>query len=243
MKIRHIGSVNSTNTYLKEHPEEVDSMTMLVAREQYAGRGQRGNFWEAEPGKNLTFSFRFKPEGLKPIEQFAISEAVALAITDYLKEEFDPKVKWPNDIYVGNRKIAGILIEHSIMGNEISNTIVGIGLNINQTDFRSDAPNPVSMSQLSGMEYNLEEEASRLGACLECRLASIVEEDGRNLNHRDYLQKLWRNDGAFHPFVDNRNGETFQGRIEDVEPSGLLVVKKESGHADRFAFKEVSFVI
>lgn len=243
MKIQHIRRVNSTNTYIKEHPEEVEPMTLLVAGEQFAGRGQRGNYWEAESGKNLTFSFRFIPEGVKPMEQFAISEAVSLGILDYLEDETAARIKWPNDIYVDDKKIAGILIEHSVMGTRISNTIVGIGLNVNQTEFRSDAPNPVSLSQLTGRKYDLEEEAKKIGKSLEKRLADIADTAKREDLHQDYLSNLWRNDGKVYRFADCRSGEEFKGKIETVEPSGHIVVKKESGLKDRFAFKEISFII
>ena len=120
MKIKWIDKVDSTNTYLKEHPSEVPAGTMLAARTQKAGRGQRGNSWESEPGKNLTFSFRAENLPLRPSEQFAVSEATALAIVALLRDyDIEAKVKWPNDIYVGNRKICGILIENSIMGDMI----------------------------------------------------------------------------------------------------------------------------
>ena len=244
MKIRQIDSVNSTNTYIKENPSAVEAMTMLTAYEQFAGRGQRGNYWEAEPGKNLTFSFHFKPEGVEPTEQFAISEAVALAITDYLEEcGIEAKVKWPNDIYAGNRKISGILIEHSILGREISRTIAGVGLNVNQTEFRSDAPNPVSMAMLTGKEYSLQREAEKLGTHFEKKLSLIGSEEGRAKLHGEFLSKLWRHDGEFHLFEDMRTGEKFKGKIATVIPSGLLEIKKESGQTDRFAFKEIGFIV
>ena len=244
MEIKHIEKVASTNTFLKENPEAVAPMTMLVAHEQFAGRGQRGNFWEADPGKNLTVSFRFKPAGLKPIEQFFISEAVALGIMDYLQGRgINAKVKWPNDIYVNDDKISGILIEHSILGTEITDTIVGIGLNVNQKEFKSDAPNPVSMTNLKGKEYSLDFEAESLGVCLEARLSCTENEAGREGLHKDYLDRLWRNDGRYHKFIDTQSGEIFLGKIMTVAPTGHLEIKRESGHTDRFAFKEVSFII
>lgn len=243
MKIRKIESVDSTNSYLKANPGAVGELTMLAAYEQTAGRGQRGNHWEAEPGKNLTFSFYFKPEGVRPREQFAISEAVALGITDYLSGEIEAKVKWPNDIYAGDEKIAGILIEHSIMGMEITRSIVGVGLNINQREFRSDAPNPTSLALLTGKNFDIDAEAEKLGKHLEKRLAMTRDEQGRERLHTDYLKHLWRHDGRNYRFVDTRIGEEFEGKIVCVEPEGLLAVKKESGRTDRFAFKEISFII
>ncbi len=145
----------STNTWLKEHADEIPVPAVAVTDHQTSGRGQRGNTWEAEPGKNLTFSMLFKPEGVAPSGQFFISEAVCLGIVDtlrrYLPHPETVKVKWPNDVYAGDRKICGILIEHSLeSASAIRHTIAGIGLNVNQKEFHSSAPNPVSMFNLTG---------------------------------------------------------------------------------------------
>ena len=113
---------------------------MVTAYRQTAGQGQRGNSWEAEPGKNLTFSILYRPAGLPPMAQFAMSEAVALAVVDFLGVHgLEAKVKWPNDIYVGDRKICGILIRHSITATCVDYSVIGVGINANQTEFLSDA--------------------------------------------------------------------------------------------------------
>ena len=110
--------MDSTNSYVSHHAASLADMTMVIADAQTAGRGQRGNSWESEPGKNLTFTLLHRPKGVLPREQFAISEATALAVADFLEENgISAAVKWPNDIYVGDRKIAGILIEHSLTGH------------------------------------------------------------------------------------------------------------------------------
>ena len=154
--------VDSTNSYVSVHAGELDDMTMVIADTQTAGRGQRGNSWESEPGRNLTFTLLHRPEGIAPREQFAISEATALAIADFLEETgIRAKVKWPNDIYADDGKIAGILIELSLTGSAITDSRIGVGLNVNQREFRSDAPNPVSMANLLGADTDI----SRVAAC------------------------------------------------------------------------------
>ncbi|MDE7409349.1 MAG: biotin--[acetyl-CoA-carboxylase] ligase, partial [Muribaculaceae bacterium] len=117
MKILHLDEVDSTNVYIMRNVAELEAPVMVTAYRQTAGQGQRGNSWEAEPGKNLTFSIFYRPVGLPPIAQFSMSEAVSLAVVDFLAGHgIEAKVKWPNDIYVDDRKICGILIRHSVMG-------------------------------------------------------------------------------------------------------------------------------
>ena len=158
-QIIKLEETTSTNTYLdnldveREQPEGC----VVTTYSQIAGRGQRGNSWEAEPGKNLTFSYLLRPDQIAPQEQFVISQAVSMAVVDVLSRYADGfSVKWPNDIYYRNSKIAGILIEHNLSGMSIARTIVGIGLNINQMQFLSDAPNPISLCQITGVEYDLD---------------------------------------------------------------------------------------
>lgn len=238
MKRLRIERVGSTNTYLKEHIGEIEPMTMVTAVEQTAGRGQRGNTWESEPGKNLTFSFYIQPDML-PAEQFAISEAVALAFVDLLAGcGVEARVKWPNDIYVGDKKICGILIENSIMGKSISQSVVGAGLNVNQTEFLSDAPNPVSMKNITGKEYELEEVADRLGEALENRLAMLGDKASL---HSDYMGCLWRGDGRRHRFYDVREDRELEAEIESIELTGHLNLRHDGG-ISRYAFKEVIFL-
>lgn len=238
---RWIKETASTNSYLKENGE-IPAMCFVAARSQTAGRGQRGNSWEAEPGKNLTFSFRFKPEELLPSRQFIISQAVALAMVEGLKQfGILGAVKWPNDIYVGNMKIAGILIENQIMGSSIQSSLIGIGLNVNQTEFLSDAPNPVSMSQISGMEYNLEELLAVFGGLLEKNLLRIPEETEHI--QLEYMSVLWRGDGSLYPFREPASGESFQASIGGIEPTGHLTLTLADGSSRRYAFKEVEFLL
>jgi BirA family transcriptional regulator, biotin operon repressor / biotin---[acetyl-CoA-carboxylase] ligase len=154
----HINETNSTNNYLQSlcSKQKMEELTVVVADFQTSGRGQRGNSWESDPGKNLLFSTVIFPEFLEARRQFLISQVISLAI----KEELDTyttdiSIKWPNDIYWKEKKICGMLIENDLMGRNISQSIAGIGININQEIFHSSAPNPVSLVQITGKEHDL----------------------------------------------------------------------------------------
>lgn len=245
MNILRLQTADSTNTWLKENRGEIPPMTLVCAFDQSAGRGQRGNTWESEPGKNITCSFHFNPDDesgkpVRPAQQFVISEAVALAVVTTLRDfGIDACVKWPNDIYAGDKKICGILIENSIMGQSISCSIVGIGLNVNQDIFLSDAPNPVSMSMIAGHSFPLEDVERALGRNLELFIGRIGQYESL---HPEYIRNLWRGGGRLFPYRDAASGRLFSASIEDVEPSGHLILKTE-GETRRFAFKEVVFVL
>lgn len=237
--------VDSTNSYVAVHARELQDMTMVIADAQTAGRGQRGNSWESEPGRNLTFTLLHRPKGIHPREQFAISEATALAVTDFLSEAgIDARVKWPNDVYVGDRKIAGILIEHSLTGAAITDSRIGVGLNVNQREFVSDAPNPVSMRQILGTDSDISRTAARVGAHMERRLGLASDPEGRKSLHAEFLTRLWRGDGGEYPFRRRDTGETFSGVITGVSPEGpLSVLDTAAGRVSEFMFKEVEFLL
>lgn len=233
----------STNSWCADHIGDLGHLTMVRASAQNSGRGQRGNSWESEPGRNLTLSVVLRPTGFRASNQFAISEAVALAVADTLGWYGIPaKVKWPNDIYVGDKKICGILIEHAVGGTDILHSICGAGINVNQREFRSDAPNPVSMIQISGEEYDLEEVSEVFGRALEQTVGLIASPGGRDMLHADFMRRLWRGDGRPHPFRDTATGEKFRAIIADVEPSGYLRLLDERMTPRRYAFKEVEFL-
>lgn len=244
MKRIWIEEVESTNALLMREAPELEAPLMLLARCQTAGRGQRGNSWEAQPGKNLTFSVLFRPENFPAIRQFAISEAAALAVVDFLcRYGINAKVKWANDVYAGDRKICGILIQHALQGSGIAHTVVGIGINVNQLEFLSDAPNPVSMSLLTGKSYNLEQAAETIALCLERRLTAIYDPAGRSLLHEEYLSRLWRNDGLPYLFIDRATDQRFRAVIEGVDPKGPISLRLPDGELRTYEFKEVGFVI
>lgn len=235
---------DSTNTYAAEHEEELESPVMIVGREQTAGRGQRGNSWESEPGKNLTFSVLYRPTSFPAREQFAISEAAALSVVDALKQYgVDAKVKWPNDIYVGDSKICGILIENSLLGTCLQRSVIGAGVNVNQREFLSDAPNPISMYNILGSETDLDEFRETLGSMLETRLSLSAAPEGRKALHEEFRRSLWRGDGKPHPFFDVAAQERYEGTVEDVDCSGFLTVRDAAGGKRRYAFKEVEWLL
>lgn len=244
MKILWIDSCDSTNSYVSSIPS-LDGGVAVAARVQTAGRGQKGNSWEAQPGRNLTFSVGWSPDGLAARDQFSISEAVALAVVDMLAEiGIEAKVKWPNDIYVGDRKIAGILIEHSVTGTCIDRTVAGIGININQEVFLSEAPNPVSVIQLLGAGLQLEPLLERYVDLLGERLSQIADEAGRISVHGEFKDNMWRFDGLSYGFRDNASGEVYSGCILDVEPTGFIHIEDSAtGESHRYAFKEVEFML
>lgn len=238
----NIRETASTNTYLARMAAMLPSGTVIYTHHQSAGRGQRGNSWEAEPGKNLTFSLLMKNPAVAPAAQFYISEAVSLAIVYFLSQYVpDITVKWPNDIYYRDSKICGILIEHSLCGNSINHTIAGIGININQTEFLSDAPNPISLKLITGNDVGLDGALRDVCSRIEQGIASLGSCDLTALHSR-YLSVLYRNDGQLHEFA-SPSGERFRAKIADVLPTGMLVLEHEDGATWQYAFKEVSFVI
>lgn len=248
----HLYQVDSTNTYMKELLSDGDTLaefTVVDAEFQTGGRGQQGNSWESEHGKNLLFSILCHPTFVGACRQFILSEAIALAIERTLTHRISLtgqqkngqiKVKWPNDIYWNNSKISGTLIECNLMGAQIKDCIVGSGINVNQTLFTSDAPNPISLKQITGMEDNKEE---ILGEVTE-QFQSLYEEIRTGNYSRiedEYKSKLYWKD-EFHWFVEP-GGEPFEAQIMDVEPSGHLVIDTMNGTRKHYEFKEVRFLI
>ena len=229
-KIIHIAETNSTNNWLKEHGEDG---LVVVADYQTAGRGCGTNKWESERGKNLLFSMLVHPHDIPAVRQFHISMAISLAICESLEQYIgDLSIKWPNDIYWRNGKIAGILIENTLKGTVIKNSIIGVGLNVNQREFRSDAPNPVSLWQVSGQETDRDELLHDILRRFDGLLGHDI------LNH--YLSRLYRRRG-FHPYADADGA--FMAEIADVREDGHLVLSDEAAKERIYAFKEVQFII
>lgn len=241
MKIIRLDSVDSTNSWLSKHGEKLESRTIVYSKEQTSGRGQRGNSWESEPGKNITASLLLKWEEFPAFRQFLISEAISLAIVKFLQEYgVEAKVKWPNDIYVDDKKICGILVEHVVMGRNLNRSIAGFGININQEEFKSNAPNPVSLFLLTKKEYNIEEALNRLSFHLEEMLSKLNDEEKL---HDTYLGSLWRKDSNYHKFHDKLQEEKIEARITDVEKGGILILETREREKRRYGFKEIEFII
>lgn len=248
-KIIRLQETDSTNRYLREYKQEngvVADMTIAIAKYQSAGKGQGTNSWESEPGKNLLFSILIHPDYVKADRQFIISMAVANAIRItienlVLKAMVKEKVtvKWPNDIYVGDRKICGILIENRLSGDKIKDCIIGVGINVNQTVFAGDAPNPVSLKMLCREEHDHDSMLADILCELETSLDEIREmhNDMGNIR-KEYKEHLFRNEG-YHTFRD-KDGE-FKAKIHDIEDDGHLLLRDHDAHIRRYAFKEVEF--
>lgn len=242
-----LGEVDSTNSEARRHISDIDNLSVMSALSQSQGRGQMGNTWSSAPGENLTFSIVMKPEGLNAIrarDQFVLSEAAALTIVEFLSgHDIQAEIKWPNDIYVGNRKICGMLIENSLRGDTISHSIIGIGLNVNQRNFDINLPNPTSMAILSGIRTDirkaLEEITDTFRSICETMLASS---EGRTRLHSLYLSRLWRLDEE-HSYVETATGKAFTGTIKGVSPTGRLLIETADGSLKEFAFKEISYII
>lgn len=239
--IVHLDTVDSTNNYAAKEllTKSLKEGTVFAAACQQNGRGQAGSGWESEKNSNLTFSIVLFPEQIAVVNQFYISMAVSLGVSDFLKQHIEGvTVKWPNDIYVNDKKIAGILIETAISGGKFSRAIVGIGLNVNQEKFFSDAPNPVSMRNLTGKFYDLPTLLSDLCEKLDKRFAQLIR--GENVAILDaYQQQLYRLDSWA---KYSANGEEFKGMIKQVNPDGQLQIETTGGGRRGFYFKEVVFL-
>lgn len=236
-----LDSVKSTNSYLAEIAPTSPHGMVVTTHEQTAGRGQRGNSWEAEPGQNLTFSILLRPDQLLARQQFAISEAVATAIARVLQRyiiDRPVEVKWANDIYIGNQKICGILIENSLMGNRIAYSIAGIGINVNQRQFTSDAPNPVSLIQLIDRETDLDSLLLQITNEILSTVDTLCIPSMLHHIHASFMSMLWHRHGV-HPYRDAASGATFNARIADVAPDGILHLIDTVGCHRFYAFKEV----
>jgi len=225
----YIEQTNSTNTLLKELIAKCQEPEFIYAGYQTAGRGQTGNSWESEKGKNLICSILLPPNK----NLYFLNIAVSVAILRLFEEPLT--IKWPNDIYWKDKKLAGILLENAIIGNEVKYTIAGIGLNVNQTKFTSDAPNPVSLKQISGKEYAIDQ----LMQDLLDAIHAVLNEPEEAI-WSEYKAHLYRREGYW-PFAD-QNG-AFEAQIEDVLPSGEIVLQDEAGQQRTYHFKQVRYVI
>ncbi|MEO7992410.1 MAG: biotin--[acetyl-CoA-carboxylase] ligase [Chryseolinea sp.] len=210
--------------------------TVIITANQTAGRGQRGNTWHVEPGKNLTFSIILKPTFLSIQDQFYLNIITALAIHDYLVEKTDAtiRIKWPNDMMVSTKKIAGILIENQIQGNSFSSSVVGIGLNMNQEAFNISTA--TSLYQLSNRVYDLNFELEHILHKLEVRYLQL-KSGKENTLFADYLNVMyWRHE--LHTFV--ANDQSFEGTIVGLDDLGRLKINTQQGERI-FGMKEIQY--
>ena len=237
--IYYIEHTTSTNDEIRN--PKYKHMDVVWAERQSAGRGQRGHTWHSSEGENLTFSVVLTPTFLPINEQFLLSEVVALALVRTLKEyDIECRIKWTNDIYAGDRKIVGILIEHSLSGDTLSRTVVGIGLNINQVDFPDYLPNPTSMAVERGVKFQRREVLERIIANLE-ELYSALERGQKSRIEQEYIETMYHlNQPHTYAYPD---GERFMATIRGVRHSGELCLEHTDGVVREYAFKEVEFCI
>ena len=219
-------------------------MILVTADFQTAGRGQAGNSWESEAGKNLLFGLLFHPREVEANRQFILSQAVALSICETLSDYAeDIRIKWPNDIYWKDKKICGILIENDLSGHHIRRSIAGIGININQEVFNSDAPNPVSLKQITGKEHDRYEILAHILRRVQIYYNSLQMEDfavySDEISTR-YARSLFRRRGL-HPYEDT-NGK-FLARLLRIEQDGRFVLEDEGGSEREYLFKEVQYIL
>lgn len=243
--VHQLHSVDSTNTYLQEflHREKVEEGFVVSANEQTAGRGHGRNSWESNPGKNLTFSLLLKPFFILPENQFLLTQIISLAIVDFLLEILPKKkvtIKWPNDIYIGDKKVAGILIQNFIKGAIIDYTIAGIGVNVNQKVFLSDAPNPVSLIHFTQKPMVLADVLDRLLMQIKKVYEQSVSITVQEEINKKYLSHLFRykETAAF-----KEKGLQFKAMILGIGRFGQLILLHENGEEKSYSFKEVEFVI
>ena len=229
----------STNTLALQISQQSPAKegTLVITDHQTAGKGQRGNHWVAQPGKNFTFSLILMPKFLPLSKQYFLNIVICLALKDYLMEKTSDviSIKWPNDILVHGKKISGVLIESQIQGGTILNAVAGIGLNVNQTEFQ--LPTATSLGLVTGVEYDLQAELPLLLARIEGRYLQL-RQGKYDLLMSLYLAALYRR-GEKHTF--SREGEAFEGTIEDIDEAGRLRIR--IGEEVRaFGIKEVQYV-
>ena len=226
----YIASTNSTNSLMKELIANSQEPKFLYAGYQTAGRGQTGNSWESEANKNLLCSILLPPDKNLHFLNIAVGVAIYRTISELGISELG--IKWPNDIYWKDKKVAGILVENAIVGSEVKYSIAGIGLNVNQTEFVSDAPNPISLKQIYGTDFDIDELMQKLYAEVQRTLEENV--------WAEYKAHLYRREGFWQ--YEDKNG-IFEAQIEDVLPTGEIVLRDQEGKKRIYHFKQVRYVL
>lgn len=234
-KIKWFNITGSTFSDVENARAALSHKEIWAARYQSAGKGQKGNSWSSAAGQNLTFTLLLRHNNFDARRQFLLSQAVSLGVCEFLRKEgAATRIKWPNDIYAGQRKICGILIRHTVSGGMLSDSVVGIGLNINQTEFPATVPNPVSLAQITGRQYDVEALLPSLADCIYSEYDSIGPETDIRYHNLLYLK------GEEHIFTDCATREKFSGTIEGAGPDGRLRIATAGGER-LFAFKEVAY--
>lgn len=242
-RVIRLDQVDSTNNFamglLKGMPLEEGAV--VTTAKQTRGKGQRGNSWESQPGQNVTCSVVLRPTFLDPAKQFDLTRAISLALTDVLHDllpQGNVKIKWPNDVFVDDGKIAGILIENILVGNQISYSVVGIGFNVNQTDFMSGGATATSLHRITGQSYEVDGILKMICAAIEVRYLQLRNNNTDKIG-TEYFARLFKA-GVASRFTDFSN--IFEATITDVTKEGLLVLRDSNGNDRKFAMKEVGWI-
>ncbi len=287
LTIKWFKSIDSTNLQAHRELPHAEEGTVWVADFQTAGRGQRGNSWESSKGENLLFTILLRPDFVPVADQFSISQITALAIVKYLESKgLQPKIKWPNDIYINDKKICGILIEHTLSGANLSASILGIGININQMVFESDAPNPTSLllelqqrnSTLPPELWKMQQTVSTPRSELperDCKLEQMIlldrpvelelvlqqlfslyeelhvevekvgcgeiEDLSAGAINREYLFYMYRYN-QLSGYIETETGNKIMGRIKGINRYGCLLLEKEDGIIQEYAFQQIRYI-
>lgn len=241
--IKYLPTCHSTNDIAAEmiQSQEVFEGTIIITNHQTTGRGQRGNSWEAAIGQNLTLSLILKPTFLRASDQFQLNVAVSLGVHEFLSQYLPEglTIKWSNDIYHYDKKLGGILIENTLQGYNIGYSVVGIGLNINQTQFGVATASSLSLAANAAQSYDLNTLLAQLAEKIEKYYLQIKQGYYESLKIQ-YLRVMYRYQ-EWHYF--RKNGELFLGQIIGIDQTGKLAIETEDEELLYFDFKEVQFVI
>lgn len=248
IKIIWLDAVDSTNNYALGRMQGLDNLSVIAARTQTAGRGQRGNRWLSRPGENLTFSLvlKFGEAPLPPLPAGRVNRLnllAAVAVRDFLSGEgCRAVVKWPNDLYCGRKKICGILIENGLDASGVRYSVVGIGINVNQSVFDSLA-NATSLFLETGLRRELDPALERFAACFERRLPALYDDAAALALRADYERDLFQKDER-RPYRNLLTDSEFMGILRGVDENGKAVVSPGDGSPElHFAFKELGYIL
>lgn len=234
-------SIDSTNEEMQRILQKTnfDEGTVVYAGFQTGGKGHMGNRWESEPGKNILMSILFLPDFLEPQHQFYLSMVVSLSLLEIIGSYCpQTKIKWPNDLFVKDKKIAGLLVENQIRGNIIEKTVAGIGLNVNQEKFSMFIPAATSLYMEKKCHFDMTKLLERLMGQMEVWY-NLLAGSERELIRRNYTENLY---GLEEMLTYSHDGKIFNAMIIDVEPSGELVLETEKGDTLKFGFREVMLI-
>ena len=243
MKLLKVSATNSTNTLLRDYvvDEHIEDFTVISTDFQEKGRGQRDTFWHSKRGKNLLFSVFKKFDKLQAEDHFFLNMCISLGLISALQRNINRelKIKWPNDILTGNKKIAGILVENAIRSTQINHSIIGIGLNVNENPFPDDLPQAISLAMLTGKEFDRDALLLEILNELE-KTFYILENDQKDSIKSAYLDRLYKYQQP--QMFRTKERDLIMAKIVDVDRWGNLVIEDVDGNLLSFGFKEIQFI-